>query len=146
MKVEKILLPVDGSDGSNIAIEAARKIGEKFGAKIILLNVVDVGNRASMHEYYAYDPTVEDALVKRGQRILEDSKEKLAGVEFEKVNVLGHPGDSIVTYCEENDIDLIVMATRGMTKVRRFFIGSVTNYVMHHTTVPVLAIPVDERE
>ena len=146
MNVQKILLPIDGSEGSYIALEAARQIAEKFGAKIILLNVVDVGNRASMHEYYAYDPTVEDALVKRGQRILEDAKTKLLGADVEGVTVLGHPGDSIVTYCDENPVDLVVMATRGMTKVRRFFIGSVTNYVMHHTTVPVLAIPVDERE
>jgi Universal stress protein UspA and related nucleotide-binding proteins len=48
-----------------------------------------------------------------------------------------------VTYADENPVDLIVMATRGMTRVRRFFVGSVTNYVVHHSKVPVLAIPVE---
>ncbi len=143
MKVETILVPVDGSEGSKAAIETAKTIGEKFDSTIILIHVIDVGSRGSVHEFYAYDPVIEEALIKRGEKLLEQEALKFEGLKVEKVFLKGQIGDGIVTYAEENPVDLIVMATRGMTKVRRFFVGSVTNYVVHHSKVPVLAIPVD---
>lgn len=74
MNIKKILLPVDGSDGSLIAMETARDLAKKFNAQIILLNVVEIGFRGSMYEFYAYDPAVEESLVNRGCRILDDTE------------------------------------------------------------------------
>lgn len=76
MKIKKILLPVDGSDGSLIALETARDMAKKFDAQIILLNVVDIAFRGSMYEFYAYDPSMEKSLVDRGCRILDDTEAK----------------------------------------------------------------------
>ena len=134
MKVDTILVPVDGSEGSLLAIDTAKTIAQKFDSKIVLIHVVDVGTRGTMHEFYSYDPVVEEALIKRGEKLLD---------KVEKISLKGQAGDGIVTYADENPVDLIVMATRGMTRVRRFFVGSVTNYVVHHSKVPVLAIPVE---
>ncbi len=143
MKVDTILVPVDGSEGSLVAIDSAKAIAQKFDSKVVLIHVVDIGTRGTMHEFYSYDPVVEEALIKRGEKLLEKEALKFEGLRIEKVSLKGQAGDGIVTYAEENPVDLIVMATRGMTRVRRFFVGSVTNYVVHHAKVPVLAIPVE---
>lgn len=143
MKVDTILVPVDGSEGSLLAIDTAKAIAQKFDSKIVLIHVVDVGTRGTMHEFYSYDPVVEEALIKRGEKLLDKEALKFEGMKVEKISLKVQAGDGIVTYADENPVDLIVMATRGMTRVRRFFVGSVTNYVVHHSKVPVLAIPVE---
>lgn len=142
MTPKTILLPVDGSEGSFGAISYAKNIAEKFDAKIILLTVVDIETRNSIHEFYAYDPAIEEALQKRGQKVLEEMAEKLEGASYEKVMLTGRPADQILMYCEQHPVDLIVMSTRGLASVTRFFMGSVTNYVLHHSKVPVLSIPI----
>ena len=143
MKLDIILVPVDGTDVSDLALDTAKKMAAKFNSKIVVLNAVDFVNRGSIHESSDYDPVVQETLQKRGNRILEDTNAKLQGFNFETIPALGHAGDAIITYCENNEVDLIIMATRSATKIRRFVIGSVTNYVIHHTKVPVLAIPVE---
>ena len=51
------------------------------------------------------------------------------------------PGEGIVRIAEELNADLIVMGTRGEGALRRTITGSVSDYVLHHTTVPVLICP-----
>lgn len=51
------------------------------------------------------------------------------------------PGEGIVRIAEELNADLIVMGTRGEGAIRRTITGSVSDYVLHHTTVPVLICP-----
>lgn len=143
MKLDIILVPIDGTQASDLALNTAKQMASKFNSKIVVLNAVDFVNRGSIHESSDFDPIIEDTLQKRGNKILEETEAKLQGFNFEAVPALGHAGDAIISYCENNEVDLIIMATRSATKLRRFVIGSVTNYVIHHTKVPVLAIPID---
>merc|ERR1712168_1349693 len=53
----------------------------------------------------------------------------------------GKPGEAIVTAANENHADLIVMVSRGRNAVRRTSTGSVSDYVIHHSSVPVLVVP-----
>lgn len=144
MTPQNILLPVDGSEGSYAAIRYAKEIAEKFGSNITLLTVVDIETRNSIHEFYAYDPVIEEALQKRGQKVLEEMAKELEGVAHQQVIVTGRPADQILTYAEENPVDLIIMSTKGLATLARFFLGSVTNYVIHHAKIPVLTIPMTE--
>lgn len=140
MKDFKILLPVDGSEGSSQAIEMAKEMAKKFDAHIILFNSADIRPQASAH--YAYDSVIVDAMKKNSDLIISDAEKELKGFDVESIKVIGRAGDKIVDYCENNPVDLIIMATRGIGAVERFFVGSVTTYVLHHSPVPVLAIPV----
>jgi nucleotide-binding universal stress UspA family protein len=47
---------------------------------------------------------------------------------------------SIIDYAKKNDMDVIVIGTKGMTAVEGFFLGSVANKVIHHAHCPVFAI------
>ena len=140
MKDFKILLPVDGSEGSRQAIEMAKEMAKKFDAHIILFNSADIRPQASAH--YAYDNIIVDAMKKNSDLIICDAEKELKDFDVESVKVIGQAGDKIVDYCENNPVNLIIMATRGIGAVERFFVGSVTTYVLHHSPVPVLAIPV----
>ena len=53
-------------------------------------------------------------------------------------SVGGNPGEVICKVAEEEGCGLIVTGTRGMGKIRRTFLGSISDYIIHHSHVPVL--------
>lgn len=53
----------------------------------------------------------------------------------------GKPGEVIVKTCKEEDITHIVMGTRGLGAFQRAFVGSVSQFVLNHTSIPVTIIP-----
>ena len=54
------------------------------------------------------------------------------------------PGEAITKYIKDNNIDLVVMGTRGLGTIRRTILGSVSDYVLHHANCPVAVIPTQE--
>lgn len=142
MDVKKILLPVDGSQSAEVAIEMVRKMAASFGAKIYVINVVELRREGAIHEAYIYGGDVIKQFQTFSENIIKDISQKLEGYDFEAVSVVGHPADEILNMANEKDVDVIVMATHGMTAMKRFLVGSVTNYVVHHSKKPVLVIPV----
>lgn len=142
MDVKKILLPVDGSESSEVAIEMVRKMSASFGAKIYVINVVELRREGAIHEAYIYGGDIIKQFQTFSENIIKDISQKLEGYDFEAVSVVGHPADEILNMANEKDVDVIVMATHGMTAMKRFLVGSVTNYVVHHSKKPVLVIPV----
>ena len=53
----------------------------------------------------------------------------------------GKPGEAICDLVKECDLDLCVMGSRGIGAIRRTFVGSVSDYVLHHSHVPVIICP-----
>ncbi|XP_022299851.1 universal stress protein in QAH/OAS sulfhydrylase 3'region-like isoform X2 [Crassostrea virginica] len=80
--------------------------------------------------------------IKKKLQVLEDKYQKklqAAGVKSAKfVSKEGDPGEAIVAVAEKEKAVLIVCGTRGMGKLRRTFLGSVSDYVVHHAHCPVL--------
>lgn len=62
-------------------------------------------------------------------------------VAFEVKLCGGKPGESICHTVKEGEMDLVVMGSRGMGAIRRTFVGSVSDYVLHHSHVPVIICP-----
>ncbi|XP_048731797.1 putative universal stress protein SAUSA300_1656 isoform X2 [Ostrea edulis] len=58
-------------------------------------------------------------------------------VEGEVIRLEGNPGNAIITKASEVNATLIVMGSRGLGKIRRTFLGSVSDFVIHHSPVPV---------
>ena len=63
-----------------------------------------------------------------------------AGVKVEPVFRKGRPAEEILEYAEENNIGLIIMGTQGLTGLKKFLIGSVTEKVLRHSKVPVMIV------
>lgn len=159
---EKILLTLDGSELSREAISHAAAIAESTGAEVTLLQVIDSETQIltqtagmSMEPFPAGQITADLARSSvEGQRSvamsnLEAAREQLeaAGVTNVVLEVReGEPRRVIVDAINDLDIDVIVMATRGRSGLRRALLGSVADYVVRNAedVACLLINPLDE--
>ena len=61
--------------------------------------------------------------------------------EFAYTSHIPHAGEAVVHACKQKNVDYIVMGNRGMGAIRRTFLGSISDYVLHHAHVPVTIVP-----
>ncbi len=140
-KVEKILIPSDGSELAEVAITPAVDIAKSKNAELIALYVIpDI-------MYYGVIPTLdrseteeeyEEQHAREVLRKIRETAEK-EGVSVRKVVRRGRPPDEIIKVAEEEQVDLIVMGTKGRSGTRRI-IGSVADAVIREAHCPVLAV------
>lgn len=142
----KILLPVDGSELSLEAVRfAIRMVLAGLRAEAVLANVQEP---ASLYELLvAHDPEVIDRVSgEAGLHALQPARELLdaAGVTYECEVAKGDPAHTIIDISERFGCDLIVMGARGQSALRSAMLGSVSNEVLHASTVPVMIAKPDE--
>ncbi len=140
--VQNILVPTDFSDLSLAAIEMAKTIAELFNAKIYFLNVIDDEPSLAFRIVDSHSETVlRDAEAKAQNILAHLSDEYFKNCAEIKIAVQrGNPFKSIIQFIEENEIDLVVMATHGHTGLAHVLLGSVAEKVVRYSTVPVLTI------
>lgn len=145
---DAILFPTDGSPCAQGALPHAVSLAERFEATLHALFVV---RTAYSRAVVAEAPVVLDSM----QRTLEETGRKvLASVtgEAERAGIssvtrtLEDPsvGKGIRAYADEEDIDLVVMATHGRSGVRRFLFGSIAEDVLRRSETPLYLVPCDE--
>jgi nucleotide-binding universal stress UspA family protein len=139
----KILLPLDGSALAEEALPYAIAQAQRFAARLILLKVVPPLLEArSPH----MESVVAAAVEKELRPVAEQAR--AAGVPVEVVSVEGGGGTGcapkIVHYAAQNEIDLIVMSTRGHGGFNRWVLGSTADGVVRKAPVPVLLVRVGE--
>jgi nucleotide-binding universal stress UspA family protein len=134
---ETILIPTDGSDAADGAVDRALELAETYGATV--------------HALYAVRPvyTVEDgldrvyaALEADGERATSEIAERAAEAGVDAVTEVrrGPPHSEILDYVDEHGVDLVVMGTHGRTGLDRYLLGSVTEKVVRLADVPVLTV------
>lgn len=160
---DRILLPIDGSDLSEAAVEHAAALGEKFEATVIVLQVIDSEAQIIAHTAPAtIEPLPSGQITAQiaheaveGQRTKARANiDRVAGelrdrgVNVETTIVEGGPGDAICAAVEALDCDTVVMATHGRSGFKRAVLGSVADHVVRNTPdASVLLIrPVAERD
>ncbi|ELY74469.1 universal stress protein [Natrinema pallidum] len=145
---ERILVPTDGSNVAEAAVEQAIDIATKYDAEIHALFVADT-------DAIAYGLGAEQVdRIRQGQfegmtELREDAEEatgyvtnaaEAAGLTATERHAGGQPHRMIADYAADNDIDLIVIGSHGRSGVRRALLGSVTERVLRSTHVPVLVV------
>jgi nucleotide-binding universal stress UspA family protein len=134
---DTILVPTDGSDQADTAIDHAASLARQHGATIHLLYVADT-NRDSVT---TLGGQVVDALEAEGEQILENATERLDdALEVADAIETGDPVETILDYAELVDADLIVMGTHGRRGIDRYLLGSTTERVVRLSSIPVLTI------
>ena len=142
LNLKHILVPVDFSDFSMDAIKYASELAKSWNAQITLLNVIE---EAVLPTVYGVEPTSvfhADHLFKESTKMIENLKSKSLG-DYEKVEakvIIGHAAFSITEYANENDVDLIVIPTHGLTGLKRFLMGSVAEHVVRNAQCAVLTV------
>jgi nucleotide-binding universal stress UspA family protein len=152
---EKVLVPLDGSEHSQRALETSIQIAKKFRGKITLLHVYSV----TVPPVVIPEPTtltpagvpvVTSAEVSKmieaardaGNKILTEAEQKvkLAGVKVETALREGNTVQEIVKLSKEGQFNLIVIGARGIGKIRELLMGSVSEGVIKHAPCPVLVV------
>jgi nucleotide-binding universal stress UspA family protein len=132
--LEKILVAVDGSKHADRALEYAVQIANNFRVDLALLHVEDdtlirVGG-----------PQVLDCIGTVGECILENAAKNIRGVPFGKFLKYGNPAETIIKMAQKGNVDLIIVGSRGVSSVKRFLLGSVSDDISMHARSSVLIV------
>jgi len=133
-KVEKILTAVDGSKHADKALEFAIQLAKNYSANLALLHVeedklIRIGG-----------PQVVDCVGTVGECILKDASTKIKGISFNKMLEYGSPAETIIKVAKKANVDLIVIGSRGLSSVRRYLLGSVSDDISIHARSSVLIV------
>ena len=135
---ENILLPVDGSEGSERAEDFALELAERYGGRVHLLHVIDTRlmSEPALSTMELVTDEAEDAANEMLAEIEARATER--NLEVTRRCCHGTPHDEVVDYAAEVDADVIVMGYQGQSHEKRM--GSVVDRVLHETDRPVLAV------
>jgi nucleotide-binding universal stress UspA family protein len=138
-----ILSPIDFSDSSHGALEAAADFAARFGAELLLVHVMpaiqDLPEKVSVFKEGEYDQSLDDAAAKR----LADLAATLAQKNVKARTEMGTANDvgmELVRIAEHEHADMIIIATHGMTGWHKIAFGSVAEKVVKQASCPVLVL------
>lgn len=138
----RILVAVDGSEGSLKALRKGVAISKRNNAKLYITHILDdTGSLPfNVEEYVRIAERNGHELLEKCQHYAQENGLLDMGVLLE----IGSPRTMISTTIPEREsIDLIIMGARGLNAVERFFIGSVSDFVIRRAVCDVLIIRTD---
>lgn len=142
---KKILIPTDGSEANNEAVEKGLSLARLMGARATILFVVDTSSFIDIPPDELVT-NITSIMEKQGNEyineIIEEADE--LGVETEKKITTGHPAQEIINESENHD--MIVIGTHGRSGLSRIFLGSTAEKVVRHAKCPVMLIKIKEEE
>ncbi len=142
-----MLVPVDGSEQANRALDAAVDLADKFGGEILILCVYRHHSPLEASLSMVRGPeqldTPDEALKSYAKGLVKDAKNRAIAAGAAKVEAWakrGHPARAIVAFAEEQEADSIVMGTRGLGDFGGFLLGSVSHKVTSMAKVTMVLV------
>lgn len=144
--MKKILVPIDGSAASQKAAAKALDIAKKFQSEVTFIHVM---YEPDVNRYNKFGVLIDPELKKLKERLKETEKKLMdsvisslntEGVEIKRKIIPGVAYEEILKEADNGKYDLIVMGQLGYSKVKRFFVGSVTYRVISDSVCPVLVV------
>ncbi len=139
--LSKILVPVDGSKESICACKWACTVAQGTGAAIYLLHVVDLNLKMTSFDRVSMSGYIPESIKKQGEELLADYRRHMP--QELAINLLleaGSPHQTIVNIAEQIEPDWIIMGSRGASNIKEIVMGSVSQYVLHHVSCPVMIV------
>ena len=144
-------MAIDRSGYKERIINFTISLAKPLGAEIIAIHVIDKSTIVPATDAYGnyiggdqIQATEEEELRKQANEILSEAelvgdKEK---VRIDKAIIVAPSScaAAIIDYAKKNNVDLIVVGTKGMTGLKHFLLGSVANNIIRHAHCPVLAV------
>jgi nucleotide-binding universal stress UspA family protein len=138
---DDILVPTDGSTHAGLAAEHGIEIAQRFDARIHAVHIVDIRVLSGTPDA-AVPASFFEELTAHGEEVTEAVAERAraAGLDVTTTVQKGMPSTALVSYVQEQDIDLVTMGSAGRTGLDRYLMGSTTNRIIRHSEAPVLSI------
>ncbi|MCF7708834.1 MAG: universal stress protein [Verrucomicrobia bacterium] len=141
MNFRQILVPVDFSPSSKLAVEHAVSFAQHFGSSLLLLNVVEFNFVGS--EFATLDIVhVEKDLKINAEKMLESLVNEQIGSRARASTLvhIGRPYFEITDVAADKKCDLIIIGSHGHSALRHILLGSTVERVIRHAHCPVLVI------
>lgn len=152
--MKKILVPTDFSEQAGYALDFAYQIALKSTAEIILINVVDYPGLSSiwgggMNVIGGAEPPLDNLDESFINNLLNRSKDEIramtlrldpGSVKIKQVVEVGNPYFVITEKIEQENVNLVIMGTKGASGLEEVLIGSNTERVVRHANCPVITI------
>lgn len=147
MPYQRILIAIDGSETSNLALQEGIKLAKALNAQVALAYVADIATAVIGEDLTFGVEQYRKSIIAIGEQLLE-KKRTLAEVEGVSVEVhlleltqkTKRIAESLVDDATQWRADLIVIGTHGRRGISKFFLGSVAEEAIRITTTPVLLI------
>ncbi len=136
--IQKILVPIDGSESSKRALNFAFDLAQKYSAEILVLTVVEYGFAAPevADKYFEGLKAFHEKVLSES---LEEAKKITPNLNIATKLMEGYPADKIIEIAE-NKFDLIIMGRRGQGHLKHTLLGSVSDRVADQSPCALLII------
>lgn len=140
MEYRRILVPVDGSAPSLVAVDHALALAKAAGATLTILEVVEAFG--PLPGFYEAAPPGVDRVKWVAEHRFEAVRPSLADtdVSWDRLVEPGDPADRICAVADEGRYDLVVLGSHGRSALGRFLLGSVSDRVVHHAPCSVMVV------
>ena len=143
IEFDRILVPIDFSLHSRRAVQYADSLARNFNAHLVFLHVIEQEIHPSFYaagvtSIFEIDKTLKERVVENMQEFIADIVSDGLSVEYTVHEGKAHK--EIVDYARENDVDVIVIATHGLTGLEYLLLGSTTEKVVRWADCPVLTV------
>lgn len=136
---QKILVAVDEREMAMRALAEARDLAAAFQGELVLLHVTSSAPKSAQHKRLGI---VAETPEGESINLVNNVLEVMAGspVKYKLHSAVGDAATQILKLAEDQKCDAIVMGSRGLGSITKFFIGSVSSEVMNKAEVPVLIV------
>ena len=145
--INKILVATDASTASNRAVAYAAKLSLTYEAELLILNVIrDMQLPQELKEapeFESFNSTRDGLMRQAADRILGDAKSIASKAGAEKIQTAigsGDPATSVAGFAKRRNINLIVVGTRGQSKMKASAMGSVSRKLLDLTEINCLVV------
>lgn len=137
---DDVLVPTDGSDASEVAVEQAVSIAGDSGATVHFLHVIDLGTEMSASGVGTIADELTTTLENEADEALAVAADRAeeANVEYECETLEGVPHEAITDFAAERDVDLVALGASGRSGLKDHLLGSTTERVARAVDASVL--------
>jgi len=127
-----ILVGYSGMGISNKALELAREHARIFSARVFILTSMEGGSGEKLKEIERIEKSLEEA-----RQFMEEQK---VSCEIHQLARGMSPGEDIVKFAQDNDIDMIYVGIKKKSKAQKIILGSTAQYIILKAPCPVVAV------
>jgi nucleotide-binding universal stress UspA family protein len=136
----KLLAPLDGSKESEMTLPLVEELAHDWQAEVTLMQVLKMGNSVIGYGDLTNPESWKTSVKEYLEKIAGSMQNKGINTKYTIIETFGDIAGEINKYTAQNYVDLVVMATHGLSGPRRWILGSVTNKVLNEGNTPIMLV------
>ena len=138
--MDKILVPVDGSEHAAGAASWASKLANQTGGSLTLLHVYDMTATETLGVSNLSKEEIDEIKQREAAEAFDKARDVMGEPEADSIVAVGNPADEIILAAKTRGYDHIVMGSRGLSAVKELLLGSVSDRVAREAHCPVTIV------